>query len=96
MKGLSCVTRKKEYEGNYLARDAEKPQPAEDYPPPSSVVQPGSTRGSMSNHLELTPAAENATSSTAVNHPTLIQVIAPEQARNQANNQGAAETCNDT
>lgn len=84
-----------EYEGNGLARDAGKPQPAEDYPPPSSVVQPGSTRESMGDRLEMTPAAEDATSATAVHHPTLMQAIAPEQAENQANNQGAAETCND-
>ncbi|KAL1466371.1 hypothetical protein MTO96_042780 [Rhipicephalus appendiculatus] len=84
-----------EYEGNCLARDAGKPQPA-DYPHPSSVVEPGSTTEMIGDRLELTPAAENATSSTAVHHPTLMQAVAPEQAGNQANNQGAAETCNDT
>lgn len=85
-----------EYEDNCLARDAGKPQPTEDYPPPSSVVQPGSTRESRDNHAEIMPAAENATSSTAVHHLTMMQAMAPEQAGNQANNQGAVDRCNDT
>lgn len=85
-----------EYEDNCLARDAGKPQPTEDYPPPSSVVQPGSTRESSDNHAEITPAAENATSSTAVHHPTMMQAMAPEQAGSQANHQGAVDRCNDT
>ncbi|XP_037509561.1 uncharacterized protein LOC119386308 [Rhipicephalus sanguineus] len=85
-----------EYEGNCLAWDAGKPQPAEENPPPSSVVQPCSTRESMGDSPEMTPAAENATPSTAVHYPTLMQVIAPEQLGNQTNNQGTDETCNDT
>ncbi|KAL3188547.1 hypothetical protein MRX96_003507 [Rhipicephalus microplus] len=75
--------------GSTGASRVDRPEIGEDAVQPSGVVQPGSTRESRDNHAEITPAAENAMPSTAVHHPTMMRAMAPEQAGNHLNNQGA-------
>lgn len=83
-----------EYEEGVHAQDAGQSQSTG--PPSSSVFQPGSTRASMVDLPEMTPATDNATSSTTVHHPSVMQDKEPKEGGNQANDKDVAGACSDT